>query len=323
MVASLQAGSKKLGICIPIYRRPELLLGTLSSIARSSKDLSIPIYLADDSCDLTNKEVIERFSSTYPNVHWARNQTNLGIDRNVQASVALAETEYVWLLGEDDRLTLDAVETVLAAINKVSCTFVFANYQCVSNDYSRTTRAKAVDLEQDQEFGAAEFLARYGWATGFLGGCIISREAWSRVRKDPYTGTFFAHVGTIFEASRAGRVYAIAKPIVLNRAENAASFTWSDVALEVTYGWRRLLDLLLPIYGSEVVRRAERAGRVNFRGGSIPWLMSRRADGVFSFAKWKAHVRDSRYGIVFKCLALLVSFAPVGLVSVVKKAVKR
>lgn len=126
----------KLSFCIPTYKRPELLYKTVSSIVREVRDFSFEITITDDSVDDTNKEIIEKLYQEYKYIKYYKNKQNLGIDANIINSIDLSESEYVWIIGEDDQLAPGAVTTILNILDKNSPSFLCTNYSYVNNDFT-------------------------------------------------------------------------------------------------------------------------------------------------------------------------------------------
>ena len=93
---------KTIGICIPTYRRPEFLARCLASIGEQTANLAVEVFVADDSCSDVNASVIEAARARLPRLRYYRNDRNLGINENIRHVVELADTDYVWLVGEDD-----------------------------------------------------------------------------------------------------------------------------------------------------------------------------------------------------------------------------
>jgi hypothetical protein len=216
-----------------------------------------------------------------------------------------------------------AIESVFELLRGTSYPFIFVNYASISNDYKRRGRELAIDITRDRVLTATEFLSDYGWAAGFIGSCVVEKRRWDAVDKTRYEGTYYAHLGAIFEASRKCNVYAIARPLVLNRAENAASFTWANDALSVVYGFGRLMSLLGEFYGPDVVRRARRAGYATFKSNSLVWLMSQRAEGRYGYAEWRELVLKDTNSPFFRACALCVCFVPRKVLTPIKRALGR
>lgn len=313
----------ELSVCMPVYKRPELLRRTLISVTTSAKPFKVPIFIADDSCDETNRSVIEEACREYPYIFWHRNTFNLGIDRNILRCVELSTCAYAWIFGEDDLMEPTAIESVFELLAVSSYPFIFVNYASISNDYKRRGRELAIEIARDRVLTAAEFLSDYGWAAGFIGSCVVQKWRWDAVDKTRYVGTYYAHLGAIFEASRECDVYAIALPLVMNRAENAASFTWANDAISVVYGFGRLMSLLGEFYGPDVVCRARRAGYGTFKSNSLVWLMSQRAEGRYGYSEWREFVLEDTNSLFFRVCALCICFVPRKILISIKRALGR
>jgi glycosyltransferase involved in cell wall biosynthesis len=298
----------RLGICIPTYRRPELLRLCLRSVLRSAHGNVIPVFISDDSGDETNREVITQLSVEHPLIHWHRNERTLGIDRNVLASASLCTADYAWLLGEDDLIAPEAIPSVLNILTGMQPDFLCVNYSYVSNDYRYYLKERVIDLQSDCSMPAATFLEKYAWSMGFLGACVVRRSIW---QPDPgFIGTYYAHVGSILAGLKGRRVYVIARPLVLNRAENAKSFTWSAKAFDVFFGFESMLSRLHERDGFFDLRAALDSSKVLFRHRSVAWLVSKRADGLYDLGAFRRFIRDSDSSRPFKALSLLVAVCP-------------
>lgn len=299
----------KLGISIPTYKRPEQLTRCLQSVIESARPFSVPVYVLDDSGDDTNVAAVTAMQQTYPYLYSIRNPENLGIDCNIVKSVNTCECEYVWLLGEDDRLVKDGVQTVLAALESRP-DFLYVNYSTVNEDITTVLRERAIPLDSDSRLSADEFLAAHGWAAGFLGGCVVHRAKWAQVTAEPYIGTYFAHVGTIFHSIHGGTVAMLARPLVLNRCGSVETFTWRAVTFDVLGGWARLMERMRPVYGEDVCRRSvgsfERAHGLN----SLKFLLYARSGGAYDLSQFRTYVQPHNRGVVYQAAAFVIAWLP-------------
>lgn len=304
--------STLLGICIPVYKRPDLLAGCLDSAIESARPYRIPIFISDDSTDETNRAVIEHAARHYPYIHVSRNATNLGIDRNVGRCVELCTCTYAWMIGEDDRFRREGVATVLQVLETAQdMPFAFVNYTHVSADYKTTHLQRRLPLAMDTEVGADEFLRRWAWASGFIGGCVVDVRWWRETAPDPFLGTWFAHVGRIMTFSAGKRVRVIAQPLVLNRAGNFSSYTWGDRPFEVFYGFERMLESLAGIYGRGDIDAALASCRTAFRHRSLKWLILTRAEYAYDMAVYRKYELGRNASLLFRALAHLIALSPV------------
>jgi abequosyltransferase len=304
------ASTPLLGVCIPTYKRPDQLRRCVESVIRAGAAHGVVIHLADDSTDDTNAETIRALQAQYPHVVHHRNPSNLGIDRNILHSVDVCDARYAWILGEDDRLTTDAVSTVVAALERSAPPFLYVNYASVDEDLSLVLSERSLPLDSDRDMDASDFLATSAWSAGFIGACVVEKAAWARVRSDRHIGTWYAHVGTILEAVCGRRVHLLARPVVLNRCGTARAFTWTGSTFDVLHGWERMVDLLRDRYPVEACDAGAAAFRRAHGIGTLRFFCYLRADRALTPEAWGRHVRAGPYGAFARGAAWAVARTP-------------
>ncbi len=302
--------SPLLGICIPTYRRPDQLRRCIGSIIRSAGSHGVAIHVADDSADDTNVGVLQELRAEYPGIVHHRNPVNLGIDRNIVHSIDVCDARYAWVIGEDDRMTPEAVPAVLEVLARVAPPFLYVNYASVHEDLGLVLKERSLPLAADGELDAAEFLAGSAWSMGFIGACVVAKEAWASVRPEPYLGTYFAHVGTIMEAVRGQRVRLVARPLVLNRCGTARVFTWTGSTFDVLHGWDRMIDLLRRFYPREACDAAVASFRRAHGIGSIRFFCYLRADRALDADAHARFVRGGPYAPAARRASWLIARTP-------------
>ena len=232
---------KTIGICIPTYKRPDFLRRCLASIIDQADGLPVQIFVADDSCSDANDEVLREAALRFPALRHRKNETNLGINENIRRVVEMADTDYAWLVGEDDYFLPGALARAVAEVGSANNPFVLCNYALVE-DSSAAQARPALDVSVDTTLTADEVIRRYLWSAGFMGACLFDLRSWRRVASDRYHGTYYAHVGHIVE--RLARpdcpVRILGAPLVSNRAEGPGAFTWRTDALGVFFGFERM-----------------------------------------------------------------------------------
>jgi len=101
----------KISICIPTYKRTELLRIALNScVAQTFQDFEIVI--SDDSPDTRTQEMVRNFSAPQ-SVRYVRNEPGLGQARNVNQLFHLARGEFLALLHDDDTLMPTALADLI------------------------------------------------------------------------------------------------------------------------------------------------------------------------------------------------------------------
>ncbi len=177
----------------------------------------------------------------FPALRHRKNETNLGINENIRRVVEMADTDYAWLVGEDDYFLPGALARAVAEVGSANNPFVLCNYALVE-DSSAAQARPALDVSVDTTVTADELIRRYLWSAGFMGACLFELRSWRRVASDRYHGTYYAHVGHIVEMlERPDRpVRILGAPLVSNRAEGPEAFTWRTDALGVFFGFERM-----------------------------------------------------------------------------------
>lgn len=297
----------KLTVAIPTYKRPDLLYKTIKSILVQSQP--IRVLVCDDSVsnvnDVTYSKINEEFSDAEVSI--IRNEINLGIDDNIVKCITASDTDYVWLLGEDDLLTENSIEKVLAIINSSDYPFVFANYIYSNSDFSKTSRQPVISNLSSGEVFFDDFVVEYAPLMGFIGGCVVNRSGWLSTDYKKYQGSFYSHVGGIIDSSIGQNIYFIHDLLVLNRAEDVSTFTWSSQTFDVYFSFYKVLE------SSQMKECGIYSAVVNtslkfFKVKNLGWLIAKRADGVYDNKIYNRFYKTHSIG--FRFFAWLISIMP-------------
>jgi GT2 family glycosyltransferase len=106
----------KVSICIPTYKRPDLLKVAIDSCsAQTFRDFEIVI--SDDSPDTRIEEMVRTISTEQP-IRYVRNVPGLGQAKNVNHLFSLAEAEFLVLLHDDDFLTPNALADLIVPLQE-------------------------------------------------------------------------------------------------------------------------------------------------------------------------------------------------------------
>lgn len=267
---------KILTVAIPTYKRPKFLDVCLASISDSVGSLPVNILVMDDSTDETNDHLREK----YPSVKFIKNKKNLGIDKNICACIENAETDYVWLIGEDDLMRKNGIKIVLDALNEhPKIPFIFANYSYITTDQKKIF--KSISIKANTGITSFKlFFEDHLWSAGFIGGCVINRPKFLSTKYKEYIGTYYAHVGGLCEASFEKDIYIISEPLVGNRVGDASTFTWSDDSFGVFQGWRDLIYKLKSIFGTNSYQKSYNS-HLNAHGYlKYKFLINKKADNL-------------------------------------------
>lgn len=116
---------KKLTIAIPTYNRKEAITSKVNEISTyiSNHNLSeqIELLIVDNCSSKYNiYEILKnRKDTSFINVQ--KNSGNIGAGSNFLRCLELANSEYVWLLGDDEILDLSYLENLLSTLQNKDC----------------------------------------------------------------------------------------------------------------------------------------------------------------------------------------------------------
>jgi len=225
-----------LSICIPTYGRPELLFETASELIRQARPHDIQIVVSDNSEDARTERMIDELRRGYAQIVYARNEKNLGLDRNFLKVASMATTEFIWFFGDDDRPEPGAIEHVLREVSAAGdVEFFLVNSKPMTSDMQRELSDNLTGIRSDKVWRDCNgALREIAWYSTFVGAFVVRREAWLSSDPAPWLDTAFVHVGLMFDAMarRGFALKMIARPLIGYRTGNA---TWSGSFLNIQF----------------------------------------------------------------------------------------
>ena len=212
-------GQTILSICIPTYNRSAYLKGCLESILRSAAGYKekIEIIISDNASTDDTKTKGEELQNKYHFIKYHRNETNV-IDKNFFIAAGLAGGDYVWILGDDDRIEENAIEEVFEEI-RAGYNLIVVNHSIWLNQFSQEFKKKAIPLAKDIVFiNHNKLLSVLGPRLGFISSVVIKRDIFLKVPSfeyEPFLEFGFAFLLSVYMAVLKNcRAYFIAKPLV-------------------------------------------------------------------------------------------------------------
>jgi abequosyltransferase len=236
----------KLSICIPTYNFGKYIGQTLDSILIQRRD-DIEIVIGDgDSTDNT-EEIVNDYSSRFPNIKYYKFEKKGGIDLDLVKTIEMAKGEYCWLLSSDDVLDVGAIAKVIKEI-RLGCSIYLCNrFECdekLKNSSAQFWLAKKVK-DRTFHFSRHGELLSYLMASqslgalfSFMSAIIVKRSTWlGSENAQSLMGSNYAHVHRIFSiALKGGSLRYIQEPLILARFGN-------DSFMEHGLARRFLIDL--------------------------------------------------------------------------------
>ena len=243
---------KLLTYCIPTYNRKQKALLSCERIIKQIEKYNLHDYvdvLVSDNCspDLTCDFLHKNLTSFPAYLKIIRQESNLGLVGNVNFLFNNSNSEYVWIVGDDDLIEDGAINHLLQEIEKSRRSFYLLNFKCEVNGEIKEDYFVKKDFPED--------LYKDGTTGGFG---LISNEVFNK--KD------FQELFCINTSGDATLMYPMARTFyglfVLNGSilydkifilHHAGDYSWMKKYHEVQsiYSWMAIHDLLKPLVTKE------------------------------------------------------------------------
>lgn len=167
-----------LGIYIPTYNRMEKLAECLGSLIPEASRFNLPVYISDNASTDGTEKFIKNLKKEYANIHYKKNKNNLGYPLNIVNLLKMADTEFVWFFGDDDKFKENAIGEVLKYIKK-GYDFLQVNSDLYDNDMIYRINDRTIHIEHDLVYNPGEHniaLDKAGYYAGFLSAMITRRS---------------------------------------------------------------------------------------------------------------------------------------------------
>ncbi len=146
---------KLLTIAIPTYNRAnhveEKLIWLAEALNGFESDCEIIIT---DNCSTDNtQEIVEKYQDKFINTPFTykRQDKNLGVMPNIAYCFETATSEYVWVIGDDDPIRVDAIAYIIENITKhPEISLIFLNFSCRFIPTGEVLYDRCYHIQQDE-----------------------------------------------------------------------------------------------------------------------------------------------------------------------------
>jgi glycosyltransferase involved in cell wall biosynthesis len=228
-----------LSVCVPTYNRASYLEQCLAALVPQALDLGVPIYVSDNGSTDNTQNVIAKYEGVAGElIKCVRQDENLGYDINHKTVIGLVETEYSWLLGDDDVVLDGALKRVIdALISEPECELMLLNAMLTDN--ALQPRDVQFNIESNVVLKKCNDLLKYHSDKLTFGMMVINARIFNDTQADRFIGTAHFYAGVVYEYLaisylRNGHNYICIRrePFVkLRQGERAWSQVIGDIAV--------------------------------------------------------------------------------------------
>jgi glycosyltransferase involved in cell wall biosynthesis len=181
------------------------------------------LHILDNCSTDDTSQVVQRFQKAWPNLQYHCNSYNIGGNANILRAVEITNSEYHWVIGDDDEWFLENINALITLLNEGIADIIRLGWLA-----SKESRGKLVELEvlRQQEklfFGSVSMIS----AT------ILRRTLVTRYLKESYANisNFYPQLIPVILGSQAGQlqVYTLEKDLMLHTPNPKAAYFLGDL----------------------------------------------------------------------------------------------
>ena len=181
-----------LSICIPTYKRANILEGALKAIDKAIQliDKEKIELVVSDNCSPDNTfQVVQEYIDKGLPIKYIRNTENIGADDNILQCFRLAKSKYVWVMGDDDYIGEKTLQVVLESIQKKDYGLIFLQKE--------TKNTKIIEYQN-----ADEFIKEVSCWLTFISSNIVATKFISEIDFSKYKNTCLYQVPLYIKAAK-------------------------------------------------------------------------------------------------------------------------
>ena len=138
----------QLTIAIPSWNRLTRLLLTLESICNQPESRQVNLLVLDNGSDQEYTPAVNFLREKKQPFRYVRHEQNIGMCSNILRCVEESETEWIWILGDDDPVAEDSLERILSEVNQANCEDIICFSEAVRLGSSFGPSLKTVNFEK-------------------------------------------------------------------------------------------------------------------------------------------------------------------------------
>lgn len=225
-----------LTIAIPTYNRPEQLQNTLRIILpQVVSDERVVLLVLDNHSTTPAQQVYDALNVEVAGrrVEIIRNKVNIGANANIMRCFEMCETSWLWVLGDDDNPSPDAVKTIMQDIHIGHC---FAFYT-VPEIKKPVFKANDPDYVSGNDFEA--LVSHFGTSKleiAFLSAAVFNMDAIRSYITDGYlaANTGLPHLMMVFKALTQGHKWMLSRNVIADYCPPEGEKGWGFMTFVFT-----------------------------------------------------------------------------------------
>ena len=190
---------KTLSIVIPTHNGSGFLLETLSALVTQIQSVprgSVELLVVDSGSNPEESKKTSQIADSL-GVKLFVQPDNLGYDLNVLRAISHCESEYFWLVGDDDIPSDTCIKELIAEIDKQS--FDVAIFSTIHGIFPKAFNVFQRKLQNSDHLDLFHEVVKEPFLGAALSSCVFRRDAFLRVDLRPFIGLDWIHQSAVLQ----------------------------------------------------------------------------------------------------------------------------
>jgi glycosyltransferase involved in cell wall biosynthesis len=148
MNKSVEWNNQKIEPVLITFNRANCLERTLRTFLDAGLE-SMKLHVLDNASTDGTAEVVQRIQCEWPNLRYHRNRYNIGGNGNILRAVEVSESEYNWVIGDDDAWHLESLEELIAVLEANEADIIRLGW--LASEESRGITLDAQELAKNEK----------------------------------------------------------------------------------------------------------------------------------------------------------------------------
>jgi len=166
-----------LSICIPTFNREKSLARLLGLLRPVCENFNVEIVVSDNASIDGTGSLCREYKEKFDNFEYYRNKVNVGFSKNLVKVLTLARGRYLWMLGDDDVVSDNAIEEIFFIIRNSRSSLIVCNFEKISFGSEKIKNSPELSLNKNLfDLNINDALLVTGVWASFMSINIVSRE---------------------------------------------------------------------------------------------------------------------------------------------------
>lgn len=181
---------KLLSIGIPTYNGCDSLKKNLENIIKILKEFKLEEKInivVSDNCSTDQTESVCRVYGNLDNFFYFKNNENIGYDRNVDNVINKSNSDYVWLLSDDDTIN-HRINEIYKILEDTKPQYMFVNFEneiVLDSGDENVLYAEYTDIN--------DFFENEKFKNGLISSNIVKSSCWKSYEMSKYFDKYWIH----------------------------------------------------------------------------------------------------------------------------------